>query len=303
MKTLIAGVIVLGLSALAQAQQARELNFEVTELRGGVVMLSTGVAGNLGLLVGENGLLLVDDQLPGTGPQIEAAIVEIAGEGIPRFVLNTHWHADHIGANPHFHAAGSTIATHHNIRTRIAESDLDFIEADRDGYLPILTFGSDLHFHMNGETVRAIHLPEAHTDGDAIVFFESANVLHMGDILFSGWFPFIDLQSGGTVDGFIAAMEHAYAMTDEHTQVIPGHGPLSTRDDILASIEMVRETQAIITPMVDAGMTLVEVLEVDPLRAYHDDWSWGFICTPRMVATLYHDAAEDGGNARAIPCR
>ncbi|WP_421789476.1 MBL fold metallo-hydrolase [Hyphobacterium sp.] len=302
MKVWIAAVSALAASAAAQAQQARELNFEITELRGGVVMLSTGVAGNLGLLVGDDGLLLVDDQLPGTGPQIEAAIESIAGEGIPRFVLNTHWHGDHIGANPHFHDAGSTIATHHNIRTRIEESDLEFIEADREGFLPILTFGSDLHFHMNGETVRAIHLPDAHTDGDAIVFFENANVLHMGDILFSGWFPFIDLQSGGTVDGFIAALEAAYEMTDEETQVIAGHGPLSTRDDIMASAEMIRETRAIISPMVEAGMSLPEVLAADPLADYHDDWTWGFICTPRMVATLYFDAAGEDGNPRAIPC-
>ncbi|WP_421784716.1 MBL fold metallo-hydrolase [Hyphobacterium sp.] len=301
MKALTALAATAALSVSAQAQETRELDFEVTQLRGGVVMLSTGVAGNLGLLLGADGLLLIDDQLPGTGPQVEAAIAEIAGEGVPRFILNTHWHGDHIGANPHFHEAGSTIATHHNIRTRILEAEDEWIQDD--GFLPVLTFGSDLHFHMNGETVRAVHVPTAHTDGDAIVFFESADVIHMGDVLFSGLFPFIDLQSGGTVDGFIAAMELAYEMAGADTQVVPGHGPLSTREDIQASIDMVRATQAIIAPMAADGMSLEEVLAADPLAAYHDDWNWGFICTPRMVATLYHDAAGTaGGQPLATAC-
>lgn len=289
------------LAGSAHGLQDREVTFENTELRGGIVMMSTGMGGNLGLFMGEDGLLLIDDLLPGTGPQVEAAIAEIAGEGVPRFILNTHWHGDHIGANPHFHEAGSTIATHHNIRTRILEAEDEWIQDD--GFLPLLTFGSDLHFHMNGETVRAIHVPAAHTDGDAIVHFETADVLHMGDVLFSGLFPFIDLRSGGTVDGFVAAMEMAHGMIGAETQVIPGHGPLSTRDDIQASIDMVRATQAIIAPLVEAGMSLDEVIAAEPLADYHDEWNWGFICTPRMVATLYHDAAgTEDGNPLATPC-
>lgn len=299
--------LVFGLAAMAvlagsaHGLQNREVTFENTELRGGIVMMSTGMGGNLGLFMGEDGLLLIDDLLPGTGPQVEAAIAEIAGQGVPRFILNTHWHGDHIGANPHFHAAGSTIATHHNIRTRILEAEDEWIQDD--GFLPLLTFGSDLHFHMNGETVQAIHVPDAHTDGDAIVYFETADVLHMGDVLFSGLFPFIDLQSGGTVDGFVAAMEMAHGMIGDDTQVIPGHGPVSTRDDIQASIDLVRATQAIIAPMVAAGMSLDDVLAAEPLADYHDDWNWGFICTPRMVATLYHDAAgTEDVSALATSC-
>lgn len=298
MRPILTAFSVLSTTAAAAAQEPPELSFENTELRGGVIMMSTNRAGNLGLLIGDDGLLLIDDQLPGFGPQIEAAIAELAGEGVPRFILNTHYHGDHVGSNDHFHAEGSIVAAHHNIRTRLAGSD----EFGAEGFLPILTFGDDLHFHMNGETVRAIHVPSAHTDGDAIVYFESANVLHMGDVLFSGLFPFIDLRGGGSVDGYIAAMEIAYELAGDETQVIPGHGPLSTRDDILASIEMVRETQAIISPMVEAGMTLEEVLAANPLADYHEDWNWGFICTPRMVATLYHDAAADGGDPRGPSC-
>lgn len=281
-----AGALVFAATASAQD---RELTFEPTELRGGIVMLTTGAGGNMGVLTGDDGILLVDDLLPGTGPQVEAAIADIAGEGVPRFILNTHYHGDHTGSNDHFHAEGSTIVAHHNIRTRLAASD----DQNTYGFLPVLTFGEDIHFHMNGETVRAVHVPSAHTDGDALVYFETADVLHMGDTLFSGLFPFIDLTGGGTVDGYLDAMATGLRIAGPETQVIPGHGPLSAREDIQASIDMVRAARAIIAPMVEAGMSLEEVQAANPLADFHDDWNWGFICTPRMVATLYLDAAGD----------
>jgi len=289
MKALIACASIVAFTTGAHAQQ-RELTLESTDLRGGVVMLSAGVGmGNLGLLVGDDGILLIDDLVRGTGPHIEAAIADIAGAGVPRFILNTHYHGDHTGSNDHFHAEGSTIIAHHNIRTRLEASD----GQNEYGFLPILTFGEDIHFHMNGETVRAVHVPSAHTDGDAIVYFENADVLHMGDTLFSGIFPYIDVAGGGSIDGFLAAMETGLQMAGPNTQVIPGHGPLSNRDDIQAAIEMLVTAREIITPMVEGGMTLEDVLAANPLAQFHDDWNWGFICTPRMVATLYLDASGD----------
>jgi len=292
MKTLIIGASMLVFAASVHAQQ-RELTFEPTELRGGVVMLSTGAGGNIAYLDGADGILLVDDLLGGTGPLVEAAIADIAGEGVPRFILNTHYHGDHTGSNDHFHAEGSTIVAHHNIRTRLASSD----DQSEYGFLPIMTFGADIHFHMNGETIRAFHVPAAHTDGDAIVYFEGADVLHMGDTLFSGIFPYIDVAGGGSVDGYLEAMEIGLQIARPDTQVIPGHGPLSTREDIQAAIEMLVASRAIIMPMVENGMTLEEVIAADPLAEFHDDWHWGFICTPRMVATLYFDAAGDTGTS------
>jgi len=288
MKFVIACASACIFAASATAQQ-NPINFESTELRGGIVMLSTGRGGNLGLLTGEDGILLVDDLLPGTGPLVEAAIAEIAGDGVPRFILNTHYHGDHMGSNNHFHAEGSTIVAHHNIRTRLENSDEEIFQDA--AFLPILTFGADLHFHMNGETVRAVHVPSAHTDGDALVYFENADVLHMGDTLFSGLFPFIDIAGGGSVDGYLDAMETGLRIAGPDTQIIPGHGPLSTVDDIQASLDMVRATRDIIAPLVEQGMSLEDILAEDPLADYHDEWNWGFICTPRMVATLYIDAA------------
>lgn len=275
-------------SSLAAAQE-RTLTFTNTELGGGIVMMSTGQGGNLGFLTGPDGTLIVDDLLPGTGPQIEAAIAELGEPGAPRFILNTHWHGDHAATNGHFQAQGTTVAAHHNIRARIEASDDEWTQgADM---LPLLTFGQDLTFHMNGQTIEARHVPHAHTDGDAIVLFREANVLHMGDVLFNGWFPFIDLESGGTVDGYIAAMEFALTLTDDETRIIPGHGPLATRDDLQASIHMLRSAQNIVATLAEGGMSLDEVLAAGPLAAFHDEWNWGFVCTPRMVTILYNDAA------------
>lgn len=278
--------LLLSTSALASAQ---DIAFTNTELRGGVVMMSTGQGGNLGFLTGEDGTLLVDDLLPGTGPLIEAAIADLGEPGAPRFILNTHWHGDHAATNGHFQTQGTTVAAHHNIRARIEASEDEWTQGD--GMLPLLTFGEDLTFHMNGQTVEARHVARAHTDGDAVVMFREANVLHMGDVLFNGWFPFIDLESGGSVEGYIAAMEYALEMTNADTQIIPGHGPLATRDDLQASIDMLRSVQGIVRPLVESGMSVDEVLAAEPLAEFAEDWSWGFVCTPRMVTILYNDAA------------
>ena len=267
--------------------QDNEISVETTELGDGIFMLSTGIAGNLGLLVGEDGAVLIDDQLPNTGALIEGAVVELAGDEAPRFIVNTHYHGDHAGGNAHLAERGATIAAHHNIRSRLAESPQTWIQ---EATLPILTFGDDLTFHMNGQTVEVSHLPAAHTDGDAIVYFREADILHMGDIFFSGMFPFIDLNGGGTVDGYLAAMEAAYEMAADETRIIPGHGPMSTRDDLMRSIEMLRETSFRVRSLVEGGADLEAVRAAEPLADYHEDWNWAFITTERMVDTLYYDA-------------
>jgi cyclase len=280
--------------AVASAQpDAPDLAVETIDLGDGIYMLSTGIAGNLGLLYGADGAVMVDDQLPNTGPLIEGAVLEITGSAAPRFIVNTHWHGDHTGGNGHFAGLGSTIAAHHNIRTRLDNSD-DAWAADA-AVLPILTFGDDLTFHMNGQTVEVTHIPSAHTDGDAVVYFRQADILHMGDAMFSGWFPFIDLASGGSVDGYLAAMEQGLAMAGEDTRIIPGHGPLSTRADLQASIDMLREASFRVRTLVEGGADLDAVRAAEPLADFDAEWSWRFITTDRMVQTLYNDAT--GGDA------
>ncbi|WP_417494033.1 MBL fold metallo-hydrolase [Maricaulis sp.] len=278
--------------ALAAQDEQPQVSVDSTDLGDGIYMLSTGIAGNLALLNGPDGVVMVDDQLPNTTEVIEGAVVEIAGEQSPRFIVNTHWHGDHTGGNAHFAQQGTTIAAHHNIRTRLEAAEDEWAQAP--GTLPILTFGQDLTFHMNGQTVEAVHIPRAHTDGDAMVYFRQADVLHMGDTFFSGIFPFIDLSAGGSVDGYIAAMERGLEIAGDETRIIPGHGPLSTRVELQASLDMLREAAFRVRTLVEGGADLEAVRAAEPLADFHDDWNWGFITTDRMVQTLYNDAA---GNA------
>tara|TARA_R110000868_G_scaffold13584_2_gene63177 strand:- start:19699 stop:20619 length:921 start_codon:yes stop_codon:yes gene_type:complete len=273
-------------------EEAPDISVASTDLGHGIYMLSTDIAGNLGLLNGPDGVVLVDDQLPDTGALIEGAVVEISGGEAPRFIVNTHWHGDHTGGNSHFAAEGSIIAAQTNVRARLEASDAEW--ANMPGTLPILTFGQDLTFHMNGQTVEITHIPAAHTDGDAIVYFQEANVLHMGDVFFSGRFPYIDLSAGGSVDGYIAGMEKGLAIANDETQIIPGHGPLSTRVELQASLDMLREAAFRVRTLVEGGADLEAVRAAAPLADLDADWNWRFITTDRMVQTLYNDAA---GNA------
>lgn len=285
---LAAGIPAAGLVAALAAAQQQEPEVTPTDLGDGLYMLSTGMAGNLALLNGEDGVVMVDDQLPNTGPLIEGAVVEITGTAAPRFIVNTHWHGDHTGGNAHFAEQGSTIAAHHNIRARLDAAEQAW--AQNPATLPILTFGQDLTFHMNGQTVEVTHVPNAHTDGDALVYFREADVLHMGDVMFSGLYPFIDLSAGGSVDGYVAAMEQALGMIGDETRIIPGHGPLSGRAELEASVAMVREAAFRVRTLVEGGADLEAVRAAEPLADLHDTWNWGFISTDRFVQTLYNDA-------------
>jgi cyclase len=285
---LAAGIPAAGLVAAPAAAQQQEPEVTPTDLGDGLYMLSTGMAGNLALLNGEDGVVMVDDQLPNTGPLIEGAVVEITGTAAPRFIVNTHWHGDHTGGNAHFAEQGSTIAAHHNIRARLDAAEQAW--AQNPATLPILTFGQDLTFHMNGQTVEVTHVPNAHTDGDALVYFREADVLHMGDVMFSGLYPFIDLSAGGSVDGYVAAMEQALGMIGDETRIIPGHGPLSGRAELEASVAMVREAAFRVRTLVEGGADLEAVRAAEPLADLHDTWNWGFISTDRFVQTLYNDA-------------
>lgn len=261
---------------------------ETTDLGDGLYMLSTGIAGNLAVLAGDDGVVMIDDQLPNTGSLIEGAVVEISGTGVPRFIVNTHWHGDHTGGNAHFASQGTTVAAHHNIRTRLEAAEDAWTQDP--AVLPILTFGDDLTFHMNGQTVEVVHVPHAHTDGDAIVYFREADVIHTGDIMFSGLYPFIDISAGGSVEGYISAMERIAEMAGDETRIIPGHGPLSTRAEVEASIAMLREAQFRVATLVEGGADLDAVRHAEPLADLHETWNWGFITTDRMVQTLYNAA-------------
>lgn len=277
--------LVAGGALLAQETQ---ITFKSTELADGLHMLEGqgGFAGgNLGLLTGSDGVILIDDALEPLSDLVIAA-VESHTQAPVDFVINTHVHGDHVGGNAALHRAGATIVTHDNIRQRMIAND-----AARDA-LPEVTFSDAVTFHLNGHTAYVFHVPHAHTDGDAVIHFADVNVVHSGDILFNGLFPFIDLDSGGSVAGYLAAQEKILAISDSETRIISGHGPQASKADLQAAHDMLADALRRVKRLVDAGKTEQEILAENPLASYHDKWNWGFITTERMTRTLYRSLSE-----------
>lgn len=268
------------ITALSAVAQDDELSVE--SVVDGIFML-TGNGGNIGVSAGADGFLMIDDKFAPLADQIRDALHDL-GEGDLAFLLNTHYHGDHTGANEVF-GIEAPILAHHNVRVRLATKPAPAAT------LPVVTFAEGLSVHFNGEEIRVAHFPHAHTDGDAVVFFTGANVVHMGDILFNRRFPFVDIDAGGSLQGVIDAVEAILARVDDDTRIIPGHGPLATRDDLRTYLRMLKETSAVVTAGVRSGESL-EDLQAAGVGDEWSDWSWGFITTERWIATLYRAATE-----------
>jgi glyoxylase-like metal-dependent hydrolase (beta-lactamase superfamily II) len=277
------------------AGQVAEISFKSTELAPGLYMLEGqgGFAGgNLGLLTGEDGTVLIDDGIEPLAPEMLAAVNELAGVPVD-FVINTHVHGDHTGGNAALHAEGATIIGHDNIRKRLLDgSATESGEPAPAEALPQVTFSDAVTFHLNGHEAFVFHVEHAHTDGDAVIRFREANVIHAGDVFFNGMFPFIDLDSGGSVDGYIRAQEGILSHAGPDTRIIPGHGPLADRDDLQAAHDMLVDARARVKALVDDGKSLDEVLAAGPLSRYDAEWSWQFITTEFMTRTLYRGLTE-----------
>lgn len=274
----------------SQAQQSA-ISFESTEVEPGIFMV-TAVGGfgggNMAILVGEKYVAMIDDSMVPLAPKLLAHVAETAGRPV-NFMINTHVHGDHVGANAAFAENGTVIFAHDNIRKRLLG---DPREAGGEGGLPVVTFAEGVTFHLDGLEARVTHLPAAHTDGDSIIYFPSVNVLHTGDIMFNGLFPFIDLENGGSVDGYIAAQEVIWSMVDDNTTIIPGHGGLATSSDLRTNMDMLIDSRALVQALIDSGSSEEDVVSANPLEKYHETYNWGFITTERMTRTLYRDLAE-----------
>ncbi|MEO1475893.1 MAG: MBL fold metallo-hydrolase [Pseudomonadota bacterium] len=286
--------IAAGHSGLHLAQSAQdEVTIEATELGSGVYML-TGQGGNIGLLTGDDGVFVIDSQYANIAPRNLAKIKEITGAA-PSFLVNTHWHGDHTGGNANF---GATIIAHDNVRKRLTtEQTLVLLGNERNSPAappaawPVITFDDDLSLHLNGQTISVIHVPEAHTDGDAIVLMEEANVIHMGDVFFNGRFPFIDISTGGTLAGYIAALDIAYAAANEETKIIPGHGPLADRADIAAMIDMLQGVRSAIQTARADGLDVDAAVASNLLAEWEEDWApeGSFISAESFTRIIYAD--------------
>ncbi|MFN2443378.1 MAG: MBL fold metallo-hydrolase [Thermoanaerobaculia bacterium] len=268
--------------ALAQTDFSK-IEVKVHPVAGQIFMLE-GAGGNIGVSVGEDGIVIVDDQYAPLAPKIKAALASLTDRPV-RFVLNTHYHGDHTGGNEFFGETAPIVA-HENVRTRLADGMPDRkIPPAAEGALPVITFNDRLSIHLNGEEVRAVHVPSGHTDGDSVIFFKGSNVVHLGDLFFNGLFPYVDLDSGGTVPGVIAGIETLLPKIAGDAKIIPGHGPLASKSDLEAALAMLRETSTIVRAALAAGKT-AEQMKEEKILAKWDSWSWGFISADRFIDTL-----------------
>jgi len=255
------------------------------------VYMMTGSGGNLGVSVGDDGVFLIDSQFAALTPKIQAAIAKLSAKPV-RFMLNTHWHFDHTGGNENLGKAGAVIIAQENVRKRLSsEGFIAFFgmktKAEPPIALPIVTFTRDASFHLNGEDIRAMHAPHAHTDGDTVVQFSKSDVVHMGDTFFNGLYPFIDTSSGGSVAGVLAAADRALKTVGDKTKIIPGHGPLGTKADLKAYRDMLAAVSGRIAAQIKQGKKMEEVVASKPTAQYDAKWGKGFLPPGKFVEMLY----------------
>ncbi len=287
-----------GLGPLATAQQAPDFSrvqVKSQRVAGNVYML-TGAGGNMALLVGDDGALLVDDQFAPLAPKIRAAIALLTERPV-RFVINTHWHSDHSGGNEAFGATGSVIVAHRNTRERMSTRQLvDLfnleVPASPAVALPIVTFEQSVQLHLNGEDISVEHAPRAHTDSDAVLYFAKADVVHTGDMFVLGFYPFIDLGTGGSIDGVIAGSAAVLARTGPATQIIPGHGALATRADLQAYHDMLATVRERVAAAIRKGRTLQQVLESKPTGEFDSRYARAGTSPDAWVQRVYTDLAR-----------
>jgi glyoxylase-like metal-dependent hydrolase (beta-lactamase superfamily II) len=288
--------------ALAQHRLDRVV-IRPQKLADGVWML-TGAGGNVAVCVGPEGVLLVDAQYGRVAPRILATVDSLSGGRLPRFVLNTHYHRDHVGGDSAMAAAGATVFAHSNVRTRMATNwfnetfDAEMPSAPT-GALPVVTFSDTLTFHLGGREIRAFHLPPGHTDGDVVVHMPSADVVHTGDLLFNGFYPVIDVSAGGSIGGMVRSIDRVLPLIGPETRIIPGHGPLADRAALLRFREMLVTARDRIRELVGQGKTLDEILAAAPLADLDAIWGRGFMKPERFLRTLVEDLSRSGTGGKA----
>jgi cyclase len=289
--------LTFALAAFAAFTASAQVDFSKVEVKAthvaGTVYMLTGAGGNIGVCVGDDGIVIVDDQFAPLAPKIRAALAGISNKPI-KFILNTHYHGDHTGGNEIFGREAPIIAQE-NVRKRL-QSGTKFgtrvtPPAPKDA-LPVVTFDHDVALHVNGEDIQVIHYPHGHTDGDAVMYFTQSNVVHMGDDFFNGGFPVVDLENGGSVSGMIADTQQIAGALKPDAKVIPGHGPLGDRASLEAFVKMLQETRAAVDAAVKSGKSLDQLKADKVLAPWVDKWSKGGVSADRFTETLYNDVTK-----------
>ncbi len=279
----------LSLPVIAQ-QDFSQVSIQTTELAPGLYMLA-GQGGNVGVSIGDNGVFIIDDELTPLTPKIQQAISSLTEQPI-RFVLNTHWHFDHTGGNEILGSKGVIIIAHDNVRKRMEKGQ--FVAAFNTEFppappaaLPVVTFSQSVTIHWNNDTLEVVHPAPGHTDGDAVIYFKNANVVHLGDLYWNGVYPLIDASSGGSTAGMIDAIAAVLKRIDDKTQVIPGHGPLGNKVQLQAYHDMLKTVHARIKKIHAEGKTIEEIVRAKPTADYDAKWGGGFIKADQWVQIVY----------------
>jgi cyclase len=300
MRTLVIVAVVLSALRLASAGSEREPDWTKIEIKatkvGGQVYLLEGLGpefsgGNVAASIGPDGILLIDSKFVQLAPKIQAALKSLTDKPV-RFVLNTHLHDDHTNGNAVF-GKSATIIAHDNARARLVKHGWGMEGRPvPEVALPVITFGDKIEVHVNGEDVRAIYLPRGHTDTDVAVIFPKSNVVHMGDDFFNGMYPFIDFDSGGSVKGYIAAVEKMVGEIPADAKIIPGHGPIGTPAQLRAYLGMLKDVSAGVEAAIKAGKTLEQLREDKVTAKFDAAWGHGFLSGDQFVAMLYRGLSK-----------
>ena len=283
-------VLLVLLAALPAAAQELATEVKATEVAPGIYMLEgvDGFSSNMGLMVGDEHVLLIDNGMAPITDSLVAKVKELSGRSVD-YIVNTHAHGDHVGSNAKLAQSGALVFAHDNLREVVLE-DVDSVGGPAG--IPVITFSDEITFHANGHKAVVFHVAAAHTDGDAVIHFPEQNVIDASDLFFNSLFPFIDLNSGGTYAGFKAGQQRILDLADDDTRIIPGHGQLASKADLQEALDMLIDAEARVKKLVEAGMTEEQVLEVNPLALYHEQWNWGFITTERMTKSLYESLTD-----------
>lgn len=270
-KLLTAGILIFAFSFSTYSQNYDSVQIKTTKLTESIYMLE-GAGGNIGVLVGNDGIIIIDDQFAPLTEKIKTALSKISSKPV-KFVVNTHFHFDHAGGNENFGSQGAIILSHENARRRLTtdyffEAFKETQKASSYEALPKVTFADSVTFHMNGETVHVFYAKNAHTDGDVIIHFKESNILHCGDVFVRYGFPFIDQGAGGSIDGMIRAIERLIAIANDQTKIIPGHGALSTKKDLIDYKNMLVTVRTRIADGIKQGKTLQQIADSDPMKGY-----------------------------------